>query len=163
MESRIVATPGRPTTTTTGGEMPILISSAGGRPAVDYRRFGLRCDVTVQLLASGKINLDVLTEIVERDYDHAVTLSGGELIPGLTTRRCQTRREMHLGETLAVCLKAPLWEEIWEETDQSTRSALQAGLRWLEGQSGGAPKDRVTLITVTPLALDLMSKDSMSN
>jgi hypothetical protein len=157
MESRILATPGRPATATTGGELPILVPAAGGRPAVDYRRFGLRCDVTVGLLASGKINLDVLTEIVERDYDHAVTLSGGELIPGLTTRRCQTRREMHLGETLAICLKAPLWEETWEETAQSKRGVLQAGLRWLEGQSGGAPKDGVTLITVTPLALDSMS------
>jgi hypothetical protein len=156
MESRIVATPGRRVTATTGGELPIVVPSAGGRPAVDYRRFGLRCDVTVGLLASGKINLDVLTEIVERDYDHAVT-SNGELIPGLTTRRCQTRREMRLGETLVICVKSPLWEETWEETAQSRRGALQAGLRWLEGQSGGAPKDGVTLITVTPLALDSMS------
>jgi Flp pilus assembly secretin CpaC len=160
MESRIVVTPGQAAAATTGGELPILVATAGERPAVDYRRFGLRCDVNLQFLDSGKCNLDVTPEIVERDYSHAVEVNG-ETIPGLSTRRVRARSEVNLGDMLVVCFGTP---QDYETEELASPAALQAALHLFGEQLVGAQKccgthgsNTVTFVTVTPLAQDLSS------
>lgn len=135
----IITTPGQPAVAKVGGEFPIMVVPVSGQQKrVEWRQFGIQCRVVPHLLESGRIQLQFQPEMSHRDFKNAVKIND-ITIPGLTTRRFQTRMEMNLGETLVVSMKS------------NPASHIQV----VNAESGTGPSEKgVTLFMVTPVAAD---------
>jgi Bacterial type II and III secretion system protein len=145
-ELRIVTPPDRSASATSGGEFPIMIPTSGGGTTFNYQRFGYHCDVEPRLLDSGRILLEVATEIAEGDFKRSITMQGVR-VPELTTRRVQAQVGMRLGETVVVCMGA----NHDRESDEASHGGLAAAIRLISGQVEPSP---LTIVTITPVAVE---------
>lgn len=100
-EPNLVTVSGRTAEFHSGGEFPILVPQGVGTATIQFRDFGVRLEAVPVVLGNGRVQLDVMAEISERDFSNAVN-TGGVLVPGLTSRDVNTRVEMNFGETVMI-------------------------------------------------------------
>lgn len=98
-EPILVTTNGRPAMMLAGGEFPILVPQSLGTVSIEWRPFGVKMETVPIILGDGRVRLEVMPEVSERDFANSVTLSGST-VPALTTRRVNTQVEMRFGQTL---------------------------------------------------------------
>jgi len=98
-EPILVTTNGRPATMLSGGEFPIAVPQSLGTLSIEWRDFGVRLEAVPIILGDGRVRLDVMPEVSERDFANALTF-GGTTVPALTLRRVNTQVEMRFGQTL---------------------------------------------------------------
>ncbi len=102
-EPNLVAMNGHKATFLAGGEFPIPVTQPGGGNAVtvQFREFGVRLAFEPFDLGDKRIRLAVNSEVSSVDFSLATTLvSGGQPVPGLSTRNVQTTVELAEGKTL---------------------------------------------------------------
>ncbi|MEX1233234.1 MAG: pilus assembly protein N-terminal domain-containing protein, partial [Planctomycetaceae bacterium] len=100
-EPKIVVMNGSPANLLSGGEFPILVPQSLGTVTIQWKEFGTRLEAVPLILGQGKLRLELLPEVSERDFTNAVQING-LTVPGLTTRRVQTQVEMNFGQTLMI-------------------------------------------------------------
>jgi pilus assembly protein CpaC len=90
-----------------GGEFPYpaVQSSASGASSnaitIEFRQFGIRLEVTPELITEDEVTLRVVPEVSALDFANGVTISG-TIVPALTTRRAQTTVRIQDGQSLAI-------------------------------------------------------------
>ena len=98
-EPTLVTTNGRPASMLSGGEFPVLVPQSLGVVSIEWRDFGVRMEAVPVILGDGRVRLEVMPEVSERDFANSVNV-GGNVVPALTTRRVNTEVEMRFGQTL---------------------------------------------------------------
>ncbi len=98
-EPVLVTTNGRPASMLSGGEFPVLVPQSLGVVSIEWRDFGVRMEAVPVILGDGRVRLEVMPEVSERDFANSVNV-GGNVVPALTTRRVNTEVEMRFGQTL---------------------------------------------------------------
>ncbi len=84
-----------------GGEFPILVPQSLGTLSVEFKSFGVKLEALPIVLGNGRLSLQLVPEVSERDFSSAVEFQG-QVVPGLTTRRVQTAVEMDFGQTFVI-------------------------------------------------------------
>jgi hypothetical protein len=100
-EPTLVTTPGRPAVFRSGGETPPIVPASGESPAYAAREFGVTFEAVPETHSSGELRLDVSIEVSTPDYKSAVTI-GDMQVPGINTRRVNTKVELRYGEPLVI-------------------------------------------------------------
>jgi pilus assembly protein CpaC len=100
-EPILVTTNGRPATLLSGGEFPILVPQGIGNVSIEWKEFGTSLEAVPIILGEGRLRLELMPEVSERDFANAVNVDG-LTVPGLTTRRVNTQVEMQFGQTLMI-------------------------------------------------------------
>jgi len=101
-EPNLVSLSGRAASFLAGGEIPVPSGvDQNGNLTITFREFGVELDFTPTVLDSGRINLQVRTEVSEVDITNAITLQG-QSIPGFRTRRASTNVELASGGGLVI-------------------------------------------------------------
>jgi pilus assembly protein CpaC len=103
-----------PTLTTVSGEKasflaggsfpyPLIEPGIGGVNTVTvvFRDYGVKVDFTPTVTADGTIDMKVVPEVSALDYSNAVVLAGYTL-PAISTRRADTRVELHSGQSFVI-------------------------------------------------------------
>jgi pilus assembly protein CpaC len=98
-EPTLVTTNGRPAMMLSGGEFPILVPQSLGTVSIEWRPFGVKMETVPRILGGGRVRLEVMPEVSERDFANSITLSGST-VPALITRSVNTQVEMQFGQTL---------------------------------------------------------------
>lgn len=99
-EPTITSISGEPATFLAGGEFPVPIANING-VTIQYREFGVRLNILPTVTDHGTIHMQVTPEVSTLDATAGVTV-GGNVIPGLRTRRSQTVVEMRNGENFVM-------------------------------------------------------------
>ena len=81
------------------GSYHVLVPQGLGTVSIEWREFGVRLEAVPIILGNGRLRLELMPEVSERDFTNAVNVNG-LIVPGLTTRRVNTQVEMRFGETL---------------------------------------------------------------
>ncbi len=100
-EPVLVTTAGTTACLISGGEFPVPVLGAGDELEVEFRPFGVRLQATPELLGDGRLRVELVAEVSERDFTRSAQVRG-IAVPGLTTRRVNTQAEMRFGETTVV-------------------------------------------------------------
>ena len=107
-EPNLIAMSGHRANFLAGGEFPIPVPQGGGggnnnAVTIQFREFGVRLDFLPTVLEHDRIRLSVTPEVSSIDFSLGTTLvSGGDPVPGLSTRRANTTVELREGQTLAM-------------------------------------------------------------
>ena len=108
-EPNLTAVSGETAKFLAGGEFPIPVAKDNqGNITVEFKQFGVGLSFTPVVLSSGRISLQVSTEVSELTNTGAFTLqgtatgAGGVTIPALTVRRAQTTVELPSGGSFAI-------------------------------------------------------------
>lgn len=83
-----------------GGEFPIPVPGKDFA-AIIFKKYGVQLNFKPDVLADGRIRLEVEPEVSELDWSVA-TVTGGFNVPGLTTRKTKTILELRDGEEFAI-------------------------------------------------------------
>lgn len=102
-EPTLVARSGESAEFLVGGEVPIPIPQSGnfGAITIEFKQFGVAVNFTPTVLGSGRIYMDVRTEVSEPDLTLGVD-AGGFTVPAFKTRRAATAVELRDGESFAI-------------------------------------------------------------
>ncbi|MCH2200684.1 MAG: pilus assembly protein N-terminal domain-containing protein [Fuerstiella sp.] len=92
---------GQPATLLNGGETPVIVPAGLGTTAIEFKEFGVLLESVPHILGNGRLRMQVQTEVSERDFSNAVTVSG-VTVPAFTVRRASTEVEMNFGETMVL-------------------------------------------------------------
>lgn len=84
-----------------GGEFPIPVPNADGTVSIQWREFGEIIQATATVRGLGAVALQMSLEHSERIDEDAVEINGVK-IPGLKTRKIQTKFETRFDETVLV-------------------------------------------------------------
>ncbi len=98
-EPTIVTTNGRAATMDSGGEFPLPVATGLGSTSIEWKKFGVHLEAVPIVVGEGRIRMEVMPSVSDRDVATGVTLNGG-FIPGITIRSVNTQVEMRVGETL---------------------------------------------------------------
>ncbi|HUO89170.1 MAG TPA: type II and III secretion system protein family protein [Rhizomicrobium sp.] len=107
-EPNLTAVSGETAKFLAGGEFPVPVSrDRDGNVTVEFKQFGVGLSFTPVVLSSGRISLQVSTEVSELTNTGAFTLAGttpsnGLTIPALDVRRAQTTIELPSGGSFAI-------------------------------------------------------------
>jgi pilus assembly protein CpaC len=107
-EPNLTAVSGETAKFLAGGEFPVPVSrDRDGNVTVEFKQFGVGLSFTPVVLSSGRISLQVSTEVSELTNTGAFTLAGttpsnGLTIPALDVRRAQTTVELPSGGSFAI-------------------------------------------------------------
>ena len=95
----LVTTPGNEATFLVGGEVPIPYSTGLGQVAIQYKEFGVKLNVTPNILGNGGIEAKIAPEVSDLDFQDAIRLNGFT-IPALRTSRLSTDVVAQPGESI---------------------------------------------------------------
>ena len=98
-EPVLTTTNGHPAQMLSGGEFPVLVPQTLGTATIEWKKFGVSMEAVPIVLGEGRVRLEVMPEVSERDFANAITLSG-TTVPGISTRRVNTQVELKFGQTL---------------------------------------------------------------
>jgi pilus assembly protein CpaC len=86
-----------------GGEFPIIVGTDRntGAPIIEFKEFGVSLAFTPVVHSGGRITLKVKSEVSEIASENSVSF-GGQLIPGINTRRTDTTIELPSGGALVL-------------------------------------------------------------
>jgi pilus assembly protein CpaC len=68
---------------------------------VVFRDYGVKVDFTPTVNLDGTINMKIIPEVSALDYSNAVVIAGYTL-PAISTRRADTRVELHSGQSFVI-------------------------------------------------------------
>jgi pilus assembly protein CpaC len=100
-EPNLTTVSGQPATFLAGGEYPIPTTAEGGQVTVTYRDFGVQLNFTPVVLNSGRISLQIATEVSA--LSEAGAIRTAEIsVPSVTLRRAETTVELSSGGSLVI-------------------------------------------------------------
>lgn len=100
-EPNLAALSGDTATFLAGGEFPIPVAAANNTITVEFKQFGVALAFQPTVLADGRINLRVSTEVSQLDENHGVRVERIQ-IPSLIVRRSATTIELNNGQSMAM-------------------------------------------------------------
>ena len=98
---RLVVMDGQSAKLLVGGQVPIPTVTQNGQTTITYQEFGVRLEFKPSVQPGAPINLNLLTEVSNLDFAHAI-VANGFTIPTITTRRAETVVAMEPGQFLAI-------------------------------------------------------------
>jgi len=105
-EPNLTAVSGETARFLAGGEFPIPVArDRDGNITVDYKQFGVGLSFTPVVLSSGRISLQISTEVSELTSTGSYQIGAGAnalTVPALAVRRAQTTIELPSGGTFAI-------------------------------------------------------------
>ncbi len=108
-EPNLTAVSGETAKFLAGGEFPVPVAKdQQGNVTVEFKQFGVGLSFTPVVLSSGRISLQISTEVSELTNTGSFTLQGaagtsnGLTIPGLDVRRAETTIELPSGGSFAI-------------------------------------------------------------
>lgn len=101
----LVVLPGQPGVIHSGGEFPVIEPASGSDAKINWRKFGVNFEATVNPLGGDRVRLRAAPEVSERDFANAVAINGRP-VPGVVSKSANFTAEMSLGETVLICLPA---------------------------------------------------------
>ncbi|HBN08114.1 MAG TPA: secretion system protein, partial [Cyanobacteria bacterium UBA8530] len=84
-----------------GGEVPIPMAQAQGQVTIDWKEYGVKLDISPQVMASGKISLKVKPEVSSLDFNNGVRINNF-LVPALQSRKAETQVVLRDGQSLLI-------------------------------------------------------------
>ena len=97
-----VASNGRPSYFSAGGEIPIPVPQGGlGAVGIEYKTYGVQLTAVPIMLGGGRVRLEVAAEVSDLDFARGTTLQG-TTVPGISQRQTNTQVELNFGETLMI-------------------------------------------------------------
>lgn len=100
-EPNLAALSGDTATFLAGGEFPIPVGAENDRITIEFKEFGVALAFTPTVLADGKINLKVSSEVSQLDFNNAIRAER-ITIPALVVRRAATTIELKSGQSMAM-------------------------------------------------------------
>jgi Flp pilus assembly secretin CpaC len=97
----LTTTPGKEATFLVGGEIPIPVSNGLGTVSISYKEYGVKLNVTPQILGNGGVDTMVTPEISDLDFADGVTLNGF-VVPAFKTSKLSTDVITHSGESIVM-------------------------------------------------------------
>ena len=97
----LVTTEHRPARFHTGGEIPILVPTSESRSTIEWRDIGMMLQATATQTGENQFHIEMEAEFSKRESDLGIAVDG-LVVPGLTTRRINTRAELEQGQTVAI-------------------------------------------------------------
>lgn len=82
-----------------GGEIPIPMAQAQGQVTIDWKDYGVKLDISPQVMESGKIALKVKPEVSSLDFNNGVRINNF-LVPALQARKAETQVVLKDGQSL---------------------------------------------------------------
>lgn len=79
-----------------GGEVPIVASGVGGG-SIDWKQFGIRCEVSPKVMDEGSIDFSLTTEVSRLDWTNQVNGN-----PALMKREATSSARLKNGQTVAL-------------------------------------------------------------
>lgn len=105
-EPNVMAISGQEGSFLAGGKFYIPVSQDRDRVTLEEKEFGVGLRFTPTVLSGGRINLRVAPEVSELSREgigiSAVGLSGGAILPVITTRRASTTVQLYDGQSFAI-------------------------------------------------------------
>ena len=103
-EPTLVCTNDKEASFLAGGEFPFIVGvDQNGNLIVEFKEFGIRLNFTPHVfLRSGRIQLKVEPEVSQLDTSTSQTVSGGQSVFGLLSRRTETTVELKDGSSLMI-------------------------------------------------------------
>jgi pilus assembly protein CpaC len=114
LDKQIMQILAEPTITTVSGEKasflaggsfpyPLIEPGLGGVNTITvvFRDYGVKVDFTPTVNLDGTINMKIIPEVSALDYSNAVVIAGYTL-PAISTRRADTRVELHSGQSFVI-------------------------------------------------------------
>jgi hypothetical protein len=101
----LITLSGRPATFSSGGEIPLFSTASGkGKPNVSSKEFGTTVNCLAVVLNSGKIHLEVASEITALENTPVIDRSQGnpQTIPSFRTQRLHVAEHLVSGQTLVI-------------------------------------------------------------
>ncbi len=84
-----------------GGEFPIPIAAEDNRITVEFKKFGVRLDMTPTVISPDRISLHIRPEVSELSSNGAVVIQNIS-IPGIAVRRTEATIELASGQSFSV-------------------------------------------------------------
>jgi len=100
-EPTLVTLSGRSASFRAGGEFPVVVPGALGTNSVEYKTYGTEVDFVPNVLANGRIRLEVRPKVSELDLAQTTKVNKNTM-PSLKVRQVDTGVEMQSGQTLAL-------------------------------------------------------------
>ncbi len=100
-EPNLTAVSGEKAEFLAGGEFPIPVAADDNQVTLEFKKFGVGLLFTPVVLSSGRISLQVGTEVSELSNDGAIE-QGGFRVPALAVRRASTTVELPSGGSFAI-------------------------------------------------------------
>jgi pilus assembly protein CpaC len=101
-EPNLTAVSGQKAGFLAGGEFPVPVGRDNvGNVVVEFREFGVSLNFKPVVLSSGRISLQMNTEVSSLDFDSAVVLADLN-VPGLDVRKADTTVEVQSGGSLMI-------------------------------------------------------------
>jgi len=114
LDKEIMQILAEPTITTISGEKasflaggqfpyPLVEPGIGGVNTITvvFHEYGVKVDFTPTVTADGTINMKIVPEVSALDYSNALSIAGYTL-PAISTRRADTRVELHSGQSFVI-------------------------------------------------------------
>ncbi|MGZ3497528.1 MAG: type II and III secretion system protein family protein [Vulcanimicrobiaceae bacterium] len=95
----LVTMPGNAAKFLVGGEIPIPYSTGIGQVSIIYKEFGVKLDITPQLLGNGSVQTAIAPEVSDLDFQDGVSINGF-VIPALKTSKLATELVTQPGESI---------------------------------------------------------------
>lgn len=100
-EPNLTTVSGQPARFLAGGQYPIPSASENGAITVTFQEFGVGLNFTPVVLNSGRISLQIRTEVSALSNDGAIRLAGTS-VPSISLRRAETTVELSSGGSLVI-------------------------------------------------------------
>lgn len=105
-EPNVMAISGQEGSFLAGGKFYIPVAQDNDRVTLEEKEFGVGLRFTPTVLAGGRINLRVAPEVSELSREgigiNATGISGGAILPVVTTRRASTTVQLYDGQSFAI-------------------------------------------------------------
>lgn len=97
----LIAMSGQEASFLAGGEFPYPIPTGPQQIGIEFRQFGVKLNVTPNVMPNGQIQLKISPEVSALDPTNHLRIQGFDL-PGLTTRKASTTVELKDGQSFAI-------------------------------------------------------------
>jgi Flp pilus assembly secretin CpaC len=97
----LVTLPGQEATFLVGGEIPIPVSNGLGTISITYKEFGVKLNVTPNILGNGAVEAKISPEVSSLDFTDGIQLNGFT-IPALKTSKLSTDVITQDGESIVM-------------------------------------------------------------
>ena len=99
----IITMSGEPAEILIGGEIPVPVNTTENTVSIDWREYGIKLNIEPTVQNNNAIDSKIQAEVSTLDYASAAnTSANGVIVPGLKSRKADTRVQMRDGMTMAI-------------------------------------------------------------